>query len=76
MPAAQLPRVEVLQHLWKLFALKRKWKNLSRPVTHARHPPVRLARPRPSPAGGGARACDIVLSPSQLLNRDGIMSSI
>jgi hypothetical protein len=46
--AAQLPGVEVLQHLWQLFALKRKWKNLSRPGTHVVRPagsPTPTARP-------------------------------
>jgi hypothetical protein len=45
-----MPGVEV-KHLWQLFALKRKWKNLSRPGT----PPPPPASPRlgHDPAGGG-----------------------
>jgi hypothetical protein len=39
-PTAQMPGVEVLQHLWQLFALKRKRKNLSYPAC----PPALLAR--------------------------------
>jgi hypothetical protein len=87
--AAQMPGVEVLQHLWQLFALKRKWKTFPFPhaCTHARRPSSwhdmhaaclprhahGTARPPPAAA---ARACGIVPSPSQLLNRHDIMSSI
>jgi hypothetical protein len=61
----------------------------SRPVTHAAHPAGWLGSGRTPPASprhahahgparpaAAARACGIILFPSQLLNRDGIKSSI